>query len=91
MAACASTSPFRLGEFVLGDEGYDEKRLRELIGKGERTIKCRQPLPIHLTYFTISVDENGRLQRREDIYGYDGQVRTALGVDRDGRRYAHLR
>ncbi|WP_460450602.1 L,D-transpeptidase family protein [Alsobacter sp. SYSU BS001988] len=83
-------NPFRLADFVLGDQGYDEKRLRGLIGKGERTIKFRQPLPIHLTYFTISVDENGRLQRREDLYGYDGRIKTALGVGPDGRRFAHL-
>ncbi|PSC07118.1 murein L,D-transpeptidase [Alsobacter soli] len=82
-------NPFRLADFVLGDQGYDEKRLRGLIGKGERTIRFKHTLPIHLTYFTVSVDETGRLVRREDLYGYDGRVRTALGLASDGRRFAH--
>ena len=83
--------PFRLGEVVLGAEGFDEQRLRKMVGTGERTIRLKQELPIHLTYFTLFVDENGRLQRREDIYGHDGRVRTALGIARDGRSYAQLR
>jgi murein L,D-transpeptidase YcbB/YkuD len=83
--------PFRLGEIVLGADGYDEQRLRKMIGSGERTIKLKQELPIHLTYFTLFVDEAGRLQRREDIYGYDAKVRTALGIHRDGSSYAQLR
>jgi murein L,D-transpeptidase YcbB/YkuD len=83
--------PFKLGEIVLGADGYDEQRLRKMIGSGERTIKLKQELPIHLTYFTLFVDEAGRLQRREDLYGYDGKVRTALGIHRDGSTYAQLR
>ncbi len=72
--------PFALAEFVLGQQGYDEERMRGMIGKGERTIRLKTELPVHLTYFTVFVDENGRLQRREDIYGYDGRVKTALGL-----------
>jgi murein L,D-transpeptidase YcbB/YkuD len=83
--------PFRLAEVVLGDAGYDEERIRRMIGKGERMIRLSQPLPIHLTYFTLFVDEHGRLQRRDDIYGYDGRIRTALGLTTDGRRYAGLK
>lgn len=82
-------NPFRLADFVLGDQGFDEKRLRAMIGKGERTIRFKQALPIHLTYFTVGVDDAGRLVRREDLYGYDGRVKTALGVGPDGRRFAH--
>jgi murein L,D-transpeptidase YcbB/YkuD len=83
--------PFRLAEFVLGDQGYSEERMRKMIGTGERMIKLRQQLPVHLTYFTAYVDEAGRLQRLEDIYGHDGKVKTALGVSPDGRRFANLR
>ncbi len=83
--------PFRLAEVVLGDAGYDEERIRKLIGKGERMIRLAEPLPIHLTYFTLFVDEHGRLQRRDDIYGHDGKVRTALGLTNDGRRFAGLK
>ena len=33
--------PFRLAEFLLGQQGYDEERMRGMIGKGERTIADR--------------------------------------------------
>ncbi|MHB2165485.1 L,D-transpeptidase family protein [Alsobacter sp. R-9] len=83
--------PFRLAEFVLGDQGYTEERMRAMIGKGERTIRLKTPLPVHLTYFTLTVDETGRLRRVDDLYGYDGKVKTALGVGADGRRFAQLK
>ena len=83
--------PFRLGEVVLGRDGYSEERLRKLVGSGERTIRLKEPLPIHLTYFTLFVDESGRLQRREDLYGYDGRVKTALGINANGLHYANLK
>ena len=66
-------------------------KMRRMIGTGERMIKLRTQLPVHLTYFTAYVDESGRLQRLDDIYGHDGKVKTALGVSPDGRRFATLR
>lgn len=83
--------PFRFGEVVLGRDGYDEERLRRMVGHGERTIRLKQPIPIHLTCFTLMVDENGRPQRRDDIHGYDGRMKTALGISPNGLRYATLR
>jgi len=83
--------PFRLAEFVLGDQGYTEERLRRLIGSGERTIRLTKHLPVHLGYFTVFVDDDGQLQRREDLYGHDGRVKMALGLSPDGRRYADMR
>jgi len=83
--------PFRLAEFVLGDQGYTEERLRRLIGSGERTIRLTKHLPVHLGYFTVFIDDDGHLQRREDLYGHDGRVKTALGLSPDGRRYADMR
>ena len=82
--------PFRLAEFVLGEQGFTEERMRSMIGKGERTIRLKTPLPVHLAYFTVTVDEAGRLQRVNDLYGHDGRIKTALGLGSDGRRYAQL-
>lgn len=71
--------PFRLADFVFDGE-WDEKRLKSLIGKGERTIRLKAPLPVHLTYFTLSVDAAGRVDARDDIYGIDAKLRVALGL-----------
>jgi murein L,D-transpeptidase YcbB/YkuD len=72
-------NPFTLADFVLGHE-WSEPRLKKLIGRGERTMFLPKKLPVHLTYFTLGVDENGELKSFEDIYGHDRRVRHALGL-----------
>jgi len=71
--------PFRLADVVLG-AAWSESRLRGLIGHGERTINLPERLPVHLMYFTTSVDERGVLRSMEDLYGVDRRVRVALGL-----------
>jgi len=71
--------PFALAEIVLG-EGWTEERVKKLKGGGERMVKMPKPLPIHIGYFSAFVDESGKLQLREDIYGYSGKVKAALGL-----------
>ena len=70
--------PFALANVLLSAMGYDEAKLKALIGKGEKTIPLQNHLPVHLTYFTLRVDEDGRIQRFADIYGHDQKLRTAL-------------
>ncbi|HEX8166114.1 MAG TPA: L,D-transpeptidase family protein [Beijerinckiaceae bacterium] len=77
--------PFRFGEFVLGSE-WTEARLRSLIGKGERTIKLPQKIPVHLTYFTLMADEKGELHQIADLYAVNNKIRVALGLPSDGTR-----
>ena len=71
--------PFSLAEIVLG-EGWTEERVKALKGGGERMVKMPRPLQIHIGYFSAFVDEHGKLQLREDIYGYSQKVRAALGL-----------
>jgi murein L,D-transpeptidase YcbB/YkuD len=73
--------PFKLAEVVMSTEpGWSEKRLKGMIGSGERTIHLPKHLPIHLAYFTTYVDENGQLQQRSDIYGHSRRLMNALGI-----------
>jgi len=71
--------PFQLAEEVLGEK-WSEARLKGLIGKGERYLNLSRPLPVHLTYFTLSVDEKGEVKTFNDLYGFDLKVREALGL-----------
>jgi murein L,D-transpeptidase YcbB/YkuD len=74
--------PFRFAEAVLGpDSGWREERVKRLVGSSERYINLARPLPIHIEYFTAYVDANGRLQLRDDLYGYSARVRAALGLE----------
>jgi murein L,D-transpeptidase YcbB/YkuD len=73
--------PMQLAEIVLGVEnGWSEERVRAMVGRGERTIHLRRPLPVHLTYFTLHADASGNLVSREDIYGFHRRVREALAA-----------
>lgn len=72
--------PFRLAEVLLIDQGYDEQRLRSMVGSGERMIKLAKPVPVHLTYFTLKIGENGQIERVADIYNYDPGLKTALSA-----------
>lgn len=70
--------PFRLAEAMLRRQGFDEKGLRSMVGRGERTIRLQQRFPVHLAYFTLFVDQSGALQSRPDLYGHDARLRRAL-------------
>ncbi|KAF0229513.1 MAG: ErfK/YbiS/YcfS/YnhG family [Beijerinckiaceae bacterium] len=71
--------PFALAERLLAaSTGQSEQQLRGLIGRGERMIKLTEKIPVHLTYFTVFVDETGTLQQRRDLYGHDARVKNAL-------------
>jgi murein L,D-transpeptidase YcbB/YkuD len=71
--------PFALADFVLGAE-WPEARLKRMIGRGERTIRMAAKLPVHLAYFTLTVDGSGDVKTYGDIYGINRRVRLALGL-----------
>lgn len=70
--------PFRFADAVLPD--WTEERLKKLIGKGERTLRLPAKLPVHLAYFTAYMDDVGSYRTLNDIYGYDGPMKVALGL-----------
>jgi murein L,D-transpeptidase YcbB/YkuD len=73
--------PLQLAELVLGkDSGWTAARIEKLIGGPNRAIRLPKALPIHIEYFTAWVDENGKLQLRDDIYGYSAKMKLALGL-----------
>ncbi len=66
---------------ILGAQnGWSAQRIEKMYGKSERRIALPAPLPIHIGYFTLAVDETGALRRFEDLYGYEAGLRRALGL-----------
>jgi murein L,D-transpeptidase YcbB/YkuD len=63
--------------------GYTADGVRRMIGGEERQIDFANPIPVHITYQTAFVDEAGRLQFRDDVYGLD---RTLVSILRGGER-----
>jgi len=77
--------PVKYAEVLLGlqlpHEGYTQDRIRKMYGNAEIDIKFPTFLPVHLTYQTAYVDDAGKLVIREDVYGIDAKVRTAMRGD----------
>jgi len=61
------------------DTSYTQDRIRHMIASGAETdIKFTTPIPVHITYQTAFVDDAGKLQFREDVYGRDATLIAAL-------------
>jgi L,D-transpeptidase YcbB len=62
-------------------EGYTEDRIRRMFGSNETDISFPNFIPVHLTYQTAFVDENGKLQFRDDVYDRDKVLLSILKSD----------
>ena len=73
--------PFKFAEEVLGpDHGWSEEKLKKMLGNSERRVSLPASLPIHMAYFTASVDTAGELKTFEDLYGYARETKALLGL-----------
>jgi murein L,D-transpeptidase YcbB/YkuD len=63
-------------------EGYTEDRIRHMFGPSEQDIQFPHPIPVHLTYQTAFVDDDGQLVIRQDVYGLDARVLSAIRTER---------
>ena len=72
--------PMALANWVLGLKQPSAQALLEaLIAEEEKwTIPVPDPIPVYMLYQTAWVDEGGNLQFRNDIYGHDRRLATAL-------------
>ena len=65
--------PVALARYVLADQPeWTEGKIQTAMHSGdEQAVKLRQPLPVHLVYFTAWVDETGQVQIFKDVYSRD--------------------
>ncbi len=73
--------PLKLAEVLLGnDRNMSRDEIDRLANKGPENneLKLAAPVPIHLTYFTAWVDDDGKLQTAADIYGHENRVHMGL-------------
>jgi murein L,D-transpeptidase YcbB/YkuD len=75
-------NPLTYGEkilsLVLPAERYTEAKLQSMFGGSEININFPKNIWVHLTYQTAFVDEDGKLQLREDVYGRDARMIAIL-------------
>jgi len=72
--------PVDLAERLLSaDAAWTAERLRTALDSGvEQTVRLREPIPVHLQYWTVWVDEAGSVHFRRDLYGRDERLADAL-------------
>jgi L,D-transpeptidase YcbB len=67
---------------VRPNDGYSEDRIKKMIAEGGETdIQFPTFIPVNLTYQTAFVDDDGKLQFRDDVYGRDKQLLAILKGD----------
>jgi murein L,D-transpeptidase YcbB/YkuD len=72
--------PARLATFLLAeDKGWSDEQVKDMLAKGDNSvISLSHKIPVHLTYFTMTVDEKGKAQSFTDVYGLDAKIASAL-------------
>jgi murein L,D-transpeptidase YcbB/YkuD len=75
--------PVQLAEYLLKDDPkWQGTALRDAITSGEHeTVTLKNPLPVHILYFTAFVEKDGTVQFRRDVYGHDATLAEALAKE----------
>ncbi|WP_297792490.1 L,D-transpeptidase family protein [uncultured Marinobacter sp.] len=62
--------PFRLASLLLqGQNGWSRDHIDRVVNSRQQTtVYLKEPVPVHLEYWTTWVDEDGTLHYRNDIY-----------------------
>jgi L,D-transpeptidase YcbB len=78
-------NPDKYAEVLLGisnpHEGYTVERIHKMYGTGEVDIHLKTPIPVHITYQTAYVNDDGKLVIRDDIYGRDARYFALMKSD----------
>jgi murein L,D-transpeptidase YcbB/YkuD len=76
-------NPGRLAELLLEeDKGWSSAQVQRLLAGGyNNEVELTRQIPVHVTYFTALVGEDGQVKYFGDLYGHDRRVTAAL----DGR------
>lgn len=75
------SAPLVLAQFILsdGEKNWRQQEIEEIIQQGERkVVVAKTPVPIHITYQTTWVGDDGLVYFGRDIYGRDKKLGQAL-------------
>jgi L,D-transpeptidase YcbB len=76
--------PEKLAHYILRDDSeWDGGKIINAMHSGdEQHVKLKEPIPVHIVYFTAWVDDKGGLHFAPDIYGYDAKQGTESARDK---------
>lgn len=68
--------PEKMAQYLLRNnpEWTPEKISEAMFSGEEKHVKLKNPVPVIITYYTAWVDEQGRLNFRDDIYNHDADL-----------------
>jgi murein L,D-transpeptidase YcbB/YkuD len=68
--------PYDLAYYLMrNDPNWNEEKLESYLGAGTtKYVKVSNPTRVIITYLTSWVDDNGNVQFRDDVYGWDNNV-----------------
>jgi murein L,D-transpeptidase YcbB/YkuD len=68
--------PKKMAEYLLRDEPqWTSEKIDEAMHAGkEKIVKLKNPIPVFITYYTAWVDDDGKVNFREDIYKHDKKM-----------------
>lgn len=76
------SDPFRLGSLLLQLDGNSPETTQELLAKEKTTrVKLNDKTPTHIAYFTAWIGDDGKLQKRKDVYQYNKSLISGLKAD----------
>jgi murein L,D-transpeptidase YcbB/YkuD len=77
--------PTKFGEIILhlaiNGRTPTSQQLYAQFGQEEHVFKLTERPMVHLTYQTAFVDDTGKLQLRDDLYGFDARIHAILHSD----------
>ncbi len=72
-------NPLDLAALLLAEQGWIRKKIDAAIASGkQRVINLAKTIPVHVTYLTAWVNEDGSVNFRRDVYDRDKQLASAL-------------
>jgi murein L,D-transpeptidase YcbB/YkuD len=66
------------GALLALEPGVTVASLESMFGKSERWVNLETHIPVHVTYFTLRVDEDGTIRSYGDVYGHNKRLISLL-------------
>ncbi|MEP6950847.1 MAG: L,D-transpeptidase family protein [Ginsengibacter sp.] len=70
------SEPEKFADYLLKDDPtWTTEKINKAMNKGnEEYVAVKNPIPVFITYYTAWVDDSGKLNFRNDIYGHDADI-----------------
>jgi murein L,D-transpeptidase YcbB/YkuD len=75
--------PLDLVELLFNDPQWNREAIDERLADGKtQNVTLPHPVPVMLAYWTVDLTDDGRVTFKQDIYGRDSGLLTALNAQR---------